>query len=128
MTFSTTHVGVTAVFQMTGVFGAGENFRNLEAAVGRCCSSVIGAVLLDMTHVTILDCLGIGELLQLRRRTAASGRAFGLVNLDARKKRLLEMADLFWMLSIPGSGEGIAAEPRGAALAANHFGASHRVR
>ena len=103
MTFHTARIGAIACFRVAGVFGAGEDFRNLDAAVGRACLLPVGALVIDMAKVTILDCTGIGELLRLRGRVSTSGRRVGLVNVNPRHQRIIEMARLAAALGLHDS-------------------------
>jgi STAS domain len=60
-------------------------------------------VLFDLRHVTRLDALGIGVLLQLRRRVHSCGLAFGLLNVEPRQRRLLDLAGLTAVLGVHDS-------------------------
>jgi anti-anti-sigma factor len=50
--------------------------------------------LLDLGKVSALDCSGIGQLLRLREQVHGARRTFGLVDVDRRQKRLLELSGL----------------------------------
>ena len=54
----------------------------------------------DLAHVTRLDALGIGELLRLRGQVQSCGLAFGLLNVDTRHRRLLDLSGLTAVLGV----------------------------
>lgn len=94
------------VVQGAGTLGAGADLDGLRASVGRPRGPGVRAVLFDLRHVTRLDGLGIGELLLLRREVQSCGLAFGLLNVDTRQRRLLDLAGL---TAVMGVYDGVAA-------------------
>ena len=50
--------------------------------------------LLDLGRVSRLDCSGIGQLLRLREQVHGARRTFGLIDVESRQKRLLELSGL----------------------------------
>ena len=94
MTLTFLRTGPALVVQLAGTLGAGSDLEGLRASVGRPRGPGVRALFLDLTHVTRLDSLGIGELLRLRRRVHSCGLAFGLLNVEARQRRLLDLAGL----------------------------------
>lgn len=86
--------------RLAGTLGAGPDLDGLRASVGRPRGPGVRALFFDLTHVTRLDGLGIGELLLLRRQVQSCGLAFGLLNVDPRQRRLLEVAGLTAVLGI----------------------------
>ena len=94
------NTGTTAVFRLVGNLAAGEDLDGLHTGVAGVCGSDARAVLLDLAHVPKLDCWGIGELIRLRAAVVASGRMFALVNIDARKRRMLDMVKLTSVLGV----------------------------
>ena len=93
------------VVQLAGTLGAGADLDGLRALVGRPRGPGVRAVLFDLRHVMRLDGSGIGELLQLRRQVHSCGLAFGLLNVEARQRKLLDLAGLTTLL---GAFDGVA--------------------
>src|SRR4029453_625497 len=100
MRFTFVRFGPVAIFRLTGVLGAGSDLGSLHTAVGRLLDPTIRGVFLDMTPGTQLDCTGMGELVQFRNRALGFGRAFGLVHVEPRQHKLLEMAGLAAVLGV----------------------------
>lgn len=100
MRFNYLRVGPAAIFRLIGDLAAGADCGALRASIGRMFEPAIRGVFLDMTHVPRLDCTGIGTLIELWQRAHASGRAFGLVNVEPRQQRMLDMVGLSAVLGI----------------------------
>ena len=94
MTFTCSRIGSVVFFRLDGNFSAGSDLANLDVAVTEISDTTVGGIFLDLHHVRRLDCAGIGEIVRLRNTVSAEGRAFGLVNVDARQRRMLDMIGL----------------------------------
>lgn len=92
--------------KLAGTLGAGSDLEGLRASVGRPRGPGVRALFFDLAHVTCLDGLGIGELLKLRRQVQSCGLAFGLVNVDTRQRKMLDLAGLTAVLGVH---DGVAA-------------------
>ena len=104
------------VVQVAGTLGAGADLDGLRASVGRPRGPGVRAVLFDLKQVTRLDVSGIGELLKLRRQVHSCGLAFGLLNIDARQRRLLDLAGLTTLLGVfDGVADALSSLPAGTA-------------
>ncbi len=77
--------------------------EGLNAAAREISDRDIRGVFLDLETVTQLDCWGIGQLIRIRGQVNASGRRFGLVNVDGHQRRLLELLRLTAFLGVCGS-------------------------
>lgn len=100
MTLSFLRTGPALVVQLVGTLGAGSDLAGLRASVGRPRGPGVRAVFVDLALVTRLDALGIGALLQLRRQVQSCGLAFGLIQVQARPHRLLQMAGVTVVLKV----------------------------
>jgi anti-anti-sigma factor len=58
------------------------------------------SVVLDLANVWQLDCSGIGQLVELRRRVCDSGGVFSMVNVGPRPRRLLALLGLLGVLPV----------------------------
>lgn len=92
--------------RLAGTLGAGSDLEGLRASVGRPRGPGVRALFFDLAHVARLDGLGIGELLVLRRQVQSCGLAFGLLNVETRQRKLL---DLTGLTAVLGVYEGVAA-------------------
>ena len=106
MTLTFLRAGPALVVRLAGTLGAGSDLKGLRASVGRPRGPGVRALFFDLTHVTRVDGLGIGELLQLRRQVQSGGLVFGLLNVDTRQRRLLDLAGLTTVLGVH---DGVAA-------------------
>jgi anti-anti-sigma regulatory factor len=100
VTLAFLRTGPALLVQLAGTLGAGADLDGLRASVGRPRGPGVRALFFDLTHVTRLDGLGIGELLRLRRQVQSCGLAFGLLNVDTRHRRLLDVAGLTAVLGV----------------------------
>jgi anti-anti-sigma regulatory factor len=100
VTLTFLRTGPALLVQLAGTLGAGADLDGLRASVGRPRGPGVRALFFDLTHVTRLDGLGIGELLRLRRRVHSCGLAFGLLNVETRQRRLLDLAGLTAVLGV----------------------------
>jgi len=91
------HVGF---FLLVGNLAAGTKLDDLRSAVGMIPDSGVRRLVLDLGRVTQLDCTGLGELLRLRSLAVGAGRAFGLVNVGDRQRRMLKLARLGAILDV----------------------------
>ena len=94
MRFTCSRIGSVVFFRLAGNLGVGTDLTTLDAAVTGMSDPSVQGIFLDLAHVARLDCTGIGEIVRLRSAVGAAGLAFGLVNVDARHRRMLEMARL----------------------------------
>jgi len=110
---------------LEGDLTAGKDLGDLRVAVEEVIGWRVRAVFLDLDGVRRLDCRGIGQLVRLFRRVDASGLAFGLVNVEARQRQLLERLHLARPLLVF---DGSAEEGRGKAKRACAVVAARRRR
>lgn len=103
MTLAFLRTGPALVVKLAGTLGAGADLEGLRASVGRPRGPGVRALFFDLTHVTRLDGLGIGELLVLRRQVQSCGLVFGLLNVEPRQRRLLDLARLTAVLCVHDS-------------------------
>ena len=95
--------GQALFFAVAGRLTVHADLEGLHAATRAISDRDIRGVFLDLENVTRLDCWGIGQLIRIRGQVDASGRSFGLVNVDAYQRRLLELLRLTAFLGIYGS-------------------------
>lgn len=100
MKVSVTYVGFAAFIRPLTPLAAGASFAALDVAVGTALRSRVRGVFLDLAEVTLLDCTGIGALIRLAQAVRSSVRAFGIVNIDPRQCKLLDMAGLTSRLAV----------------------------
>ena len=100
MTLTFLRIGPALVVRVAGTLGAGADLDGLRASVGNPRGPGVRALFFDLARVTRVDGLGIGELLQLRRQVQSCGLVFGLLNVDARQRRLLDLAGLTAVLGV----------------------------
>jgi len=94
MEFKYVKWGSVGFFLLVGNLGVGADLDALRTAIGAISDSQVRRIVLDLGRITRLDCAGLGELIRLRSLVAGAGRAFGLVNVGGRHRRLLELARL----------------------------------
>ena len=95
-------LGSAVFLSPQGKLTACADLGGLHAAVREISDREVRWVLLDLGGVTRLDCSGIGQLVALRGHLDASGRAFGLVNVDGDQRRLLDLLRLTELLGVHG--------------------------
>lgn len=78
-------------FGLAGRLTINARIEGLHDAARDISDPRVGGVFVDLNEVTRLDCWGIGQLILLRGLVVASGRAFGLVNLNFRQRSLLNL-------------------------------------
>jgi anti-sigma B factor antagonist len=64
----------------------------LDAVIGAALTP--SSVVLDMSHLTFIDSMGLSELVRVNETLTSSGRALVLRNVPARAMRLLELTRL----------------------------------
>lgn len=82
--------GEALVVAVQGRLGAGENLQPLHATA-ESVSTAGNTVVLDLEHVELIDCTGIGQLIRLRCALERRGATLTLINLSPRHKRLLDL-------------------------------------
>ena len=100
MRFAITTDEPVVFFRLLGSVAAGDNLDSLQTAVTTVSNPRIRAIVLDLAGASRLDCWGIGQLIRLRRLACQAGRTFGLVNVQERQRRLLDMAGLARLLGV----------------------------
>lgn len=93
-------LGHVAVLSPAGELSINSDFGALHTAVGNAIDDSVLGVFVGLDAVTRLDCRAIGELVDLRRRVEASGRAFCLVGVAPRPRRMLEALRLVGVLRV----------------------------
>lgn len=86
--------GSALVLHLDGSLGAESDAAWLADAVQACSAPGVRHALLDLARVRRLDCAGIGLLLSLREQVHRARRTFGLIAVERRQKRLLELSGL----------------------------------
>ena len=94
MEFTRTKLDEAVFFGLTGRLTVNAEMDGVHAAAREISDPRVRGVFVDLENVTRLDCSGIGQLIRLRRQVVATGRAFGLVNLDRYQRSLLELLRL----------------------------------
>lgn len=94
MRITRTRLDAAVFFGLGGRLTVNAELAGLHASADAISDRKVRGVFVDLENVTCLDCSGIGQLIRLRSRVVASGRAFGLVNLDRYQRRLLELLQL----------------------------------
>jgi anti-anti-sigma factor len=83
-----------------GTITIGEGDLRLRSAVDGALAEGNKLILLDFSRVTYLDSCGIGELAACFTRCHQEGAALGLVHLQAKVKRLLQMSVFLTFLNV----------------------------
>ena len=96
-------LGQALFFAPAGRLTVDADLEGLHAAARENSDRDIRGVFLDLENVTRLDCWGIGQLVRIRGQVDASGRTFGLVNVNGYQRRLLELLRLTAFLGVCGS-------------------------
>ncbi len=95
--------GQALFFGPAGRLTVNADLEDLHAVAREISDRDILGVFLDLENVTRLDCWGIGQLIRIQSRVDASGRTFGLVNVDGYQRRLLEVLRLTAFFGVHGS-------------------------
>lgn len=109
MNFTLTRIGSVVFVRLSGTLGAGIDFGSLQTAVTQVFDPGVRGIFLDFGRVAQLDCTGIGEIVRLRRMVGSAGRAFGLVNVSERHRKMLDMVHLTPLLGGKSATAGPAA-------------------
>jgi anti-anti-sigma factor len=103
------------VLHLEGRLTVEEDTRQLHELVRSVIQFDPCGVVLDCGNVGQLDCSGIGELVQLNNQVCGSGRAFTLLNVEHRQKRLLQLLGLLAVLRVSDRRQEAITACRGAA-------------
>lgn len=87
-------VGSAFLLDLEGRLTVEADTHQLNEAVREIPLLDVSRVVLDLAKVDQLDCSGIGQLVRLHNQVRESGRAFILINVEGRVKRLLQLAGL----------------------------------
>ncbi len=100
MQISVQAVGLAVVVDLEGRLTVETDTQELHMLVGQLARTHPSNVVLDLGHVSRIDCCGIGQLVQLHCSVRAAGGALRLANLTHRHKRLLELVGLIDVLRV----------------------------
>lgn len=90
------------VLDLDGQLTVDEDLRPLWVVVGSGMAPG-GHMMLNLEHVSRLDCTGIGELVALHCAVQETGGVLSLVNVRPRQKKMLELAGLLRTLNVRDS-------------------------
>jgi len=93
-------LGHVAVLSPAGELSVNSDFGALHTSVGNAIDDSVLGVFVDLDGVSRLDCRAIGQLVDLRRRVEAAGRAFCLIGLAPRPRQMLETLRLIEVLRV----------------------------
>jgi anti-anti-sigma factor len=98
----TKNLGAVAILSAEGqvVIGQTEILRDAVEAL-----APINSLILDLSHVTIIDAHGLGVMLQLRQQLLAEGVSFELINVSKYLSRIFEITRLNSVFQINSSVE-----------------------
>lgn len=88
------HVESALILHLEGRMIADSDTAWMRGAMTAFTSPGLRHALLDLARVRQLDCSGIGQLLQLREQVHGARRTFGLVGVERRQLRMLELSGL----------------------------------
>jgi anti-anti-sigma factor len=95
-------VGSALVLHLDGRMSAESDTAWMRDAVRAFTAPGVRHALLDLAGVRQLDCAGIGQLLALRERVHGARRTFGLVEVERRQRRMLELSGLIHVFRVFG--------------------------
>jgi anti-sigma B factor antagonist len=99
------------VVRPTGLLRAGRTAEELDADLARAVRESAGAVVLDLTGVTMLDSTALGVVAGCGRDLHAAGRELYLAGPNDRIRLLLKLTQLEGLFPIVGSVEAALEAP-----------------
>jgi anti-sigma B factor antagonist len=105
MEFRTERIESALILHLDGRMSAEEDSRWMRRALKEMTDSGVRHALLDLGGVRQLDCSGIGQLLKLREQAHVARRTFGLIDVERRQKRMLELSGLVHVFRMFGDCE-----------------------
>jgi anti-anti-sigma factor len=89
-----------AVLEMEGRFTAGQGVECLKREVDAILGQGVANIILNMSQVELIDCAGIGQLVQCYNKSREQGGSLKLVKLQWRLGQLLRMFRLDSQLEV----------------------------
>jgi len=86
--------GPAAFLAPAGGLTINADFSGVHTAIAEVTEPRTFGIFLNLGAVTQLDCHGVGRLVRIHRRVAATGRSFGLINVNPPHQKLLELLGL----------------------------------
>jgi anti-anti-sigma factor len=93
--------GTVVVLDLEGRITIDENTDQLHEVVEEITSCGPQNVVLNLEKVGRLDCSGIGQLVELRKRVCDSGSMFTMVNIGPRQRKMLKLVGLLSVFEVP---------------------------
>ena len=93
--------GSVVVLDLEGRLTFDEDSDHFHEIVDEVTELEPGNVVLNFEKVRRLDCSGIGQLVQLRKRINDSGSFFTMVNIEPRQRKLLKLVGLLSVFETP---------------------------
>ena len=106
--------GDACVVRLDGMFRAGRTAEELEEALSRLTREGAGAIVLDLSALSMLDSTALGVVAGCGRELHAAGRELYLVRPNERIALLLKLTQLDGIFPIVDTVEAALAKPRAA--------------
>lgn len=102
MRIRTERADAAVILHLEGRLSVETDAAWLSDAMDAITNPGVRHALLDFREVGQLDCTGIGQLVRLRKLAHGARRTFGLVGVERRQKRLLELSGLLHVFRVFG--------------------------
>jgi len=100
MELRTERIDSAVILHLEGRMSADGGSVWIRNALDTATERGVRHALLDLGHVSLLDCTGIGQLLRLREQVHGARRTFGLVDVERRQKHMLEVTGLLHVFRV----------------------------
>lgn len=109
LTIGIHYIGTIASLDMRGKFIKGQGGFQLQMLVDKVLSAGTSKILLNLTHVPIIDSMGIGEIVRAFKKVGEAKGAFKLVGVTDRVYGALKITQLLDLIeSYPTEEEALA--------------------